>query len=98
MNTTQSIVTLSKPITRGEQSISQIEVRRPMAGELRGIALAELLRLEVDSLRRVLPRITLPSLTDPEVGRLDPSDLVKLGMEVAGFLVPTDTPTDSPAA
>ena len=95
MSTKQSIVTLSTPIIRGEQSISQIEVRHHKSGELRGLALADLLRLEVDSLRKLLPRITIPTLVDQEVSSLPPSDLVKLGMEVASFLAPTEILTES---
>ncbi|PKQ40642.1 phage tail assembly protein [Pseudomonas sp. YY-1] len=95
MITKQSIVTLSTPIIRGEQSISQIEVRHPKSGELRGIALTDLLRMEVDALRKLLPRITIPTLVEQEVSSLAPCDLVKLGVEVAGFLVPTEVEPDS---
>lgn len=80
-------VELDEPIVRGTQTITHIDVRKPMAGELRGIALVDLLNLEVNALRKVLPRITTPTLTDHEVGRMDPADLVDIGAKVAGFLV-----------
>lgn len=83
----QATVTLDEPIVRTNQTISELTLRKPMSGELRGVALVDLLNLEVNALRKVLPRITTPLITDVEVGRLDPADLVELGSTVAGFLV-----------
>ena len=80
-------VELDEPIIRGSQIITHVEVRKPLSGELRGVSLAELMQLEVNALRKVLPRITTPALTDHEVGRLDPADLVELGGKVALFLL-----------
>lgn len=81
-------VQLDSPLTRGDQTITSIGLRRPRAGELRGISLAQLLQLDVGALQAVLPRITVPTLTRPEVDQLDPADLVALGTEVAAFLLP----------
>ncbi|MBK1686209.1 phage tail assembly protein [Rubrivivax gelatinosus] len=81
-------VQLDSPLMRGEQRITCIGLRRPRAGELRGISLAQLLQLDVGALQAVLPRITVPTLTRAEVDQLDPADLVALGTEVAAFLLP----------
>lgn len=81
-------VTLDEPITRGAQTITHVTVRRPRAGELRGVQLVNLLQMDVGSLQTVLPRVTVPTLTTVEVGNLAPADLVQLGTEVAGFLLP----------
>ena len=86
-NPNQETVPLDSPLQRGEQSITGVIVRKPMSGELRGVALQELLSMDVLALRKVLPRITTPSLTDHELGRMDPADLVQLGVAVTGFLV-----------
>lgn len=80
-------VTLDSPIVRGETTIETIAIRKPMAGELRGVSLVELMQMDVLALRKVLPRITTPSLTDIEVGRMDPADLVQCGVVVTGFLL-----------
>ncbi|MDQ7987296.1 phage tail assembly protein [Pseudomonas sp. G34] len=80
-------VELDTPIVRGETTITHITVRKPLSGELRGTSLAELANLDVNALRKVLPRITLPALTDVEVGRLEPADLLDLGMKVGNFLL-----------
>lgn len=82
-----NVVELDQPIVRGNTTITEVELRKPMSGELRGVALTDLLNLDVDALRKVLPRITTPTLTDIEVGRMDPADLLDAGAKVAGFLL-----------
>ena len=81
-------VTLDVPIKRGSQTVTHVTLRRPLAGELRGIALASLLQLDVGSLQALLPRITSPMLTRAEIDQLDPADLVQLGSEAVNFLLP----------
>jgi hypothetical protein len=80
-------VTLDSPIVRGETTIEALTIRKPMSGELRGVSLVELMQMDVLALRKVLPRITTPALTDIEVGRMDPADLVQCGVVVTGFLL-----------
>lgn len=83
----EETVELDTPIVRGEHSIDSVTLRKPMAGELRGVSLIELMQMDVQALRKVLPRITTPSLTDIEIGRMDPADLVQCGVAVSGFLL-----------
>jgi hypothetical protein len=84
-------VTLEEPIQRGEQVITTLTLRRPKAGELRGISLTDLAQLDVGALARLLPRISEPTLTSADVDNLDPADIMKLGTEVVGFLLPSET-------
>lgn len=81
------VVTLDTPIQRGEQSIEKITIRKPMSGELRGASLIDLMNMDVMALRKVLPRITDPTLTDMDVARMDPADLVQCGVAVTSFLL-----------
>ena len=81
-------ITLDVPLKRGDQSIDAVTIIKPNSGALRGVALAQLLQLDVASLQTVLPRVTQPTLTRNDVDNLDPADLVQLGTELAGFLVP----------
>lgn len=80
-------VPLDAPITRGEQTITAVTLRKPDSGSLRGTNLADLLQMDVAALTVVLPRITNPMLTQHDVRRLDPADLFALGQEVSGFLL-----------
>lgn len=86
-NPNEETVDLDGHIIRGEQIIASVTLRKPMSGELRGVSLVELMNLDVSALRKVLPRITSPALTDIEIGRMDPADLVQCGVAVAGFLL-----------
>lgn len=81
-------ITLDYPIQRGEQVIAAIKLRKPNAGELRGIKLVELLQIDVSAVAALLPRITEPTLTAADVNKLDPADLVAIGTLAAGFFVP----------
>lgn len=80
--------TLDTPIEREGQTITQVTLRKPAAGALRGTSLAALVNLDVDALRKVLPRISTPTLTEFDVANMDPADLVALGGIFAGFLMP----------
>lgn len=92
-------VTLDEPIKRGNTTIETITLRKPKAGELRGVSLVDLGNLSVIALQQVLPRITTPTLTSHEIGNLDPADLLELGAVVGSFLVKkADRIPVSPAA
>ncbi|MDZ5456990.1 phage tail assembly protein [Azohydromonas lata] len=90
-------ITLDTPVQRGETKITEIQVRKPNAGELRGVQLVPLMNMDVTALQTVLPRVTVPPLLAPEVQRMDAADLVQLGTEVVAFLLPKAArPAESP--
>lgn len=88
MTTNTFTLTLDTPIQRGEQSITEITLRKPTAGELRGLNLVSLISIDVGAIIEILPRITTPFLSKADAAALDPADLMQLGTVVAGFLVP----------
>lgn len=88
-------VTLDEPIVRGEQSVATLVLRRPAAGELRGLSLAELTSLKADALYDLLPRITVPPITQAEAEALDLADLFQCSIEVAGFFLPASMRPDA---
>ena len=87
-------VTLDTPIKRGNSEITEVTLRKPNAGELRGVSLAELLQMKVDALQTVLPRITNPILHKQDMATLDPADLVSMATVVVGFLLTKETKRD----
>ncbi|AFJ88330.1 tail E family protein [Burkholderia pseudomallei] len=86
---------LDTPIVRGEQKIEAVTLAMSGSGALRGVTLTDVLQLDVIALSKVLPRVSSPTLTDQDVLRMDPADLVKLGTELAGFLVPNSVKQDA---
>lgn len=93
--TDDNTVVLDTPIRRGITSIDSITLRKPNSGELRGVSLAELLNMDVNSLVKVVPRISTPTLTAVEVTSMDPADLFALGTKVSGFLLQKSMKTDA---
>lgn len=80
-------VTLDDPIMRGENAIATVTLRKPMAGELRGLSLDDLIGSDITALLKLLPRITDPSLSEHEVAQLTPVDLGQMGGAVRGFFM-----------
>ena len=85
------VVTLDFPLKRGDTEVTAITLRKPLAGQLRGVKLVELLNLDVGSVQMVLPRISTPTLLPHEVAQLDPADLTELSIKVAGFFARKST-------
>lgn len=81
------VIELDTPLQRGTQTVEKITLRKPLAGALRGTALADVLNMDVNALIRVLPRITEPALSEAEIRNMDPADLVQLGGAVSSFLL-----------
>lgn len=88
-------VDLEEPIVRGEQTIAKVQLRRPKSGELRGLSMVDLVKLEVTAVRTLTPRISNPTLTLQDMDGLDPADLLTISTEIAGFFLPKGMSPDS---
>lgn len=80
-------VILELPIERGAEAIGELRFRRPQAGELRGLSIAALGQMQVDELRKLAPRISMPTITAEEFDRLDPADLMECSDRIMDFLL-----------
>jgi len=83
-----AVITLDEPIARGNTEITELTIRRPKSGALRGVSLLDVMQMNVTALQVVLPRITEPALTQSDVAGMDPADLLQVGTEVSNFLAP----------
>lgn len=81
-------IELDSPIKRGETEIKELTIRRPQAGELRGLNMSHVLAMNTDALFVLLPRVTTPILMPHELNKLDPADLIQLGYALLGMLAP----------
>lgn len=77
-------VTLSEPIKRGEEEIKSILLRKPDSGSYRGLTLTDLIRMDVDSIAEIVPRLSL--ITAAEFNKLEPYDLMQVSKSVVRFL------------
>ena len=80
-------VTLAEPVRRGEQRIECLQLRKPRAGELRGLSLQDVITSDITALLTLIPRISNPPLTADEANQLEPEDLAEIGGAVRGFFM-----------
>lgn len=80
-------VTLTAPIVRGDTTISSLNIRRPKAGELRGLSLQDIMTTDIVAMLTLIPRISEPPVTADEVNNLDPADFSEIAGTVRGFFM-----------
>lgn len=82
-------VTLVEPIVRGETRIEKITLRKPKAGELRGLSLQDIMRNEATALLQLIPRVSEPPLTAHEADNLEADDFAEISGAIRGFFMTT---------
>ena len=85
-------ITLTHGVKIGNELVNDFEIRKPKAGELRGLKIFELVSMDVEALMVLLPRITSPAITRAQIYELDPSDILKFGSTVSNFFIDGDIP------
>lgn len=95
---TEATVKLDSPIKRSDTTITEIVLRKPQSGALRGTRLQAVMEMDVASMMTVIPRISTPTLTPQEMSDLDPADLSAMSIEVVLFLLPKSAFADLPTA
>ena len=100
--TTLRRFTLDQPIVIAGAVVveagTEIVMRKPGGGELRGLAIAALLQMDYNQLEALAPRITTPVLHKHMFAAMDPGDITQFGSEVADFLLPTGVKASSQPA
>lgn len=92
MSSKAKTISLFEPIQRGEQEITEVQLNVPNGNALRGAALFDLIRMDVDALAIVLPRISVPALTRQDVLNMSPANLLPLASALNEFFVSGDKP------
>ena len=78
-------VEFDTPVERGELIIKEVNITKPKSGALRGLSLSDLLKLDVETVIKLVPRVSTPPLAEHEVAGLDPVDLLSISTAVVGF-------------
>jgi hypothetical protein len=78
-------VPLKRPIKRGDTEITDVTFREPGAGELRGLDMFDVIRMNVTAHRTLVPRIS--NITANEFDQLAPKDLMAVQTEVVAFFM-----------
>lgn len=81
-------VKLVEPIKRASgQTIETLTLRKPRAGELRGLKVGDLIGGDIAALLALLPRITEPTLIAEEAANLAAEDVAEIAGAVIGFFL-----------
>ncbi len=96
--TNEKTVVLDTPVMRGKTQITEIVLRKPQSGALRGTRLQAIMDMDVNAMITVLPRVTTPALTALEIAEMDPADLLSMSVELVTFLLPKSALSVFPTA
>jgi len=80
-------VELEEPIVRGEDRHGKIQLRRPGGGELRGVDLISIYRMDVVAVSKVVPRISSPVVSSAEFLAMSAPDVAAVCNAVSDFLL-----------
>lgn len=80
-------ITLGTPIAREGGAVTVLTLRKPKGGTLRGLGLQDLMRSDIDTILKVLPRISEPFITEHEAANLEADDLAEIGGALLGFFL-----------
>ncbi|HCS5568150.1 TPA: phage tail protein [Escherichia coli] len=61
---------MDTPIKRGKTEITEIVLRKPQSGALRGTRLQAIMDMDVNAMMTVIPRISSPALTAQEIAEM----------------------------
>lgn len=78
--------TLPTPITLEGKEVTELNIRKPKAGDMRGLKTADILQMDINAFAALMPRIC-PSLSQAEFYNLDPDNLTAIQVDVVDFFV-----------
>ena len=78
-------VDLDQPLKVGDKDVSKLKLRKPLAGELRGIKLLDVLQMDPDALAELVPRISEPQINKADFYSLEVSDLMRVISTTVSF-------------
>lgn len=86
--TQSATIKLTQPIQRGETPISEVTLRKPMGGDLRGLNVQSLIQADYNAVRTLVPRIAAPQLLETDLDAMEAEDIAAIAGEVIGFFMP----------
>ena len=85
-NENSKVITLTNPLVRGENKITEITVNKPTVPALKGLKMFDVLQMDVDALQVLLPRVTSPVLHKADFATMEVADFTELTTAAVGFL------------
>jgi len=85
-NENSKVITLTNPLVRGENKITEITVNKPTVPALKGLKMFDVLQMDVDALQVLLTRVTNPVLHKSDFSTMEVADFTELAALAVGFL------------
>lgn len=85
-NENSKVITLTNPLVRGENKITEITVNKPTVPALKGLKMFDVLQMDVDALQVLLTRVTNPVLHKSDFSTMEVADFTELVAVAVGFL------------
>ncbi len=82
---------ITAEIKRGDKPLTEVSVREPKAGDLRGLKLFDIMQADVDAMATLLPRITTPPLISEDVYEFNLADCAAAAVIIADFTAPSSS-------
>jgi len=79
-------VALKSPIGDGEGAITELTLRKPSPGELRGLQIGALAAGDTNAIIRLVPRIAMEAVNEDQVAALALEDFTDCYQVLLGFL------------
>ncbi|WP_028864684.1 phage tail assembly protein [Psychromonas aquimarina] len=93
MNKATKTAVLAQPIEIEEgKAITEVTLRKPFAGEMRGLSFSKIMEFDVDTMVTLVPRIS--ELSERQMINLEPVNMPPLFTGVASFFVHIDSPNE----
>lgn len=80
-------VTLQRPIRRGDLVITEVMLREPLGGDLRGLNVQQLNQSDYNAIRTLVPRIAMPQILESDFDGMSAADVAAFAGEVLGFFM-----------
>ena len=80
-------ITLLEPIERESGPVKELTLRKPRAGEMRGLSIKDLMNAETSAVITLTPRICDPFITDHEASMLSAEDFAEVAGTIVGFFM-----------
>jgi|GEM_PF-6830553 len=91
-------VTLTKPLTWGDKTISEFTMRDlDRAGDLRGIKLRDIHDGDVNTILTLTARLSMTPLPPNAVDDISPADVTVIAEKILGFFSGSTTPSPTSA-
>lgn len=85
--TKTALVKLQRPIQRGDQTITEVTLREPVGGDMRGLNVQQLNQSDYNALRTLIPRIASPMLLESDFDTMPAADIGAFAGEIIGFFM-----------